>query len=138
LYELRIRDGDAALEPHAIETVPPNPQQHGAWTEAPDASKDGTLATFLSDRAVPFDYDLYVMGPGYTTPRPLHVTGIAHCTQNPRFAPDGKSVFFLAGTEENRGARAIYSLWRVNVNDGISDQIADSGLFTNSSRWRPR
>jgi hypothetical protein len=69
-------------------------------------------------------------------PRALGVTKLAPYNQNPRFAADGKSVLFLAGTDENRGGRAIYSLWRVNITDGKLEQVADSSLFTNPERWR--
>lgn len=81
---------------------------------------------------------MYVASFDHEAPVPLNVTRLAHYNQSPRFSADGKSVLFLAGTEENRGARAIYSLWRVSLADGKLDKIADSSLFTNPSRWRPR
>jgi Tol biopolymer transport system component len=64
-----------------------------------NVSNNGKLATFISDRAEPFQYDVYVMPLEGKTPIPLHVTSVAHYNQNPRFAADGKSVWFLAGTE---------------------------------------
>jgi Tol biopolymer transport system component len=95
------------------------------------------FAAFLSDRNVPFEYDMYVMSLDHKPPVALRITSLAHYNQNPRFSADGKSVFFLAGTDHNWGNRAIYSLWRVNIADGKLHKVADSRLFTDPESWRP-
>jgi Tol biopolymer transport system component len=137
LYELPLNDAADSV-PHPLEDVPEKTPQHGAWADEPNVSNDATMIAFLSDRQVPFEYDIYVMSLDRKTPVALHVTTLARYNQNPRFSADGKSVYFLAGTEQNWGNRAIYSLWRVNVTDGKLNKIADSDLFTSPARWRPR
>jgi Tol biopolymer transport system component len=137
LYELGV---DAAAQtPRPVEAVAASAERRGgAWATDLNVSHNQALTTFVSDREEPFQYDVYVMPWEGKTPLPLHVTTVAHYNQNPRFAADDKSVWFLAGTEQNRGSRPVFSLWRVNIADRKLEQVADSALFTNPARWRPR
>jgi hypothetical protein len=134
LYEL---DVDApALTPRPIEAVAAD-KHGGSWASDPDVARGGTLLTFISDRAEPFQYDVYVMSREDKTPLPLQVTTVAHYNRNPRFAADDRSVWFLAGAGQNRGSRPIFSLWRVTLADRKLERIAGSTLFTNPRRWAP-
>lgn len=134
LYEIEL---DASDTPRPVERPAATAKQGGAWAIDPDISSDGALTTFISDRAVSYQYDVYVMATD-GTPRPLHVTKVARYNQNPRFSSDDKSVWFLAGADWNSGGRPIFSLWRVGIEDWRVEQVADSGLFTHPSRWAPR
>jgi hypothetical protein len=93
---------------------------------------------FISDRQQPFDYDVLVMDVKTTAVRPLEITNISTYNQNPVYAPNNLRVLFLAGTEENRGSRAIFSLWSVGVDGKGAKQIADSALFTDPANWREK
>lgn len=117
---------------------PSDPQYFAVWGNDPRIAPGGERLVFISDRAGSFDYDLWVMGVDGTDPRPLHMTGISTYNQEPVFTPDGQGILFLAGAERNRGGRAIYSLWRVGADGKDPRRIADSGLFTDPNRWKPK
>ena len=67
----------------------------------------------------------------------LGVTNISRYNQHPAFLPDGRSLLFLAGTEENAASRAIFSLWQVDADGKNPRRIAESKLFTHPLRWKP-
>lgn len=134
LYEIEL---DASDTPRPIERQAATAREGGAWAIDPDITSDGALTTFISDRAVSYQYDVYVMAKD-ATPRPLHVTKVARYNQTPRFSSDDKSVWFLAGADWNGGGRPIFSLWRVDIANRKVEQVADSGLFTHPSRWASR
>jgi Tol biopolymer transport system component len=110
----------------------------GAWGSEPSVSTDGTSIAFISDRKVPYAYDVVIMNRDGTKPRSLGITSIANYNQSPRFHPEGKTILFLAGTETNAGSRAIYSLWQVDSDGKNPRRIADSGLFTDPLKWKPK
>ncbi len=110
----------------------------GAWASEPDVSADGNHIVFISDRIDPYHYDVFIMNLDGTNPKPLGVTTISRYNQNPVFMSDGKGVLFLAGTERNVGSRATFSLWQVDAEGKNPRRIADSGLFTNPSSWKPK
>ena len=108
----------------------------GAWASQMSVSRDGRLLTVLSDRETPYAYDVFVADSSGENAKPLHITNLGKYNGSPVIAPGGKSVYFLAGTEQNAHARAIFSLYRVDL-DGRTTKIASSGLFTDPGKWRP-
>ena len=107
LSELYEQGVDAAAKtPRPVEIVSASADRRGgAWATDPNVSHNQALTTFISDRTEPYQYDVYVMPWEGRIPLPLHVTTVAHYNQNPRFTADDKSVWFLAGTEQNCGSR---------------------------------
>ena len=85
-----------------------------------------------------FRYDVLVMNRDGSGTRPLGVTGISRYNKSPIFTPNGRTILFLAGTETGAGNRPIFSLWQVDVDGKNSRRIADSGLFTDPLRWKPK
>jgi len=109
----------------------------GAWATEPDVSKDGSIA-FISDRIEPFHYDVFIMNRNGTELKPVGVTQVSRFSNShPAFLPDGRSLLWLAGREENAGARPIYSLWKVDTDGKNPRCIAESMLFTHPLRWKP-
>src|SRR5207237_1212952 len=116
----------------------PTDGKYFAWASDPHVSSDGTRIAFFSDRANPYHYDVFIMNRDGTGSKPLGVTTISAYNGNAVITPDGRRVLFLAGTETGAGTRAIYSLWQVNADGKDPRLLADSGLFTNPLRWKPR
>ncbi len=110
----------------------------GSWANHPNISPDGLTVAFLSDRAKSFRYDLYLMKRDGTSVKPLAITEVSRYNSNPVFRPDGSGILFLAGTEWNASNRPIFSLWQVDVDGRNARRIADSGLFTDPLRWKPK
>jgi Tol biopolymer transport system component len=113
-------------------------RSYGSWGSDPSLSPDGRKIAFISDRNKPFAYDVCLADADGTHLRTLGITKVARYNRQPRFTPDGKSILFLAGTQTNRGSRAIFSLWRVDVDGRNAREVADSGLFTNPEKWKHR
>lgn len=112
--------------------------KRGAKTSHPHVSSDGHSVAFISDRIVPYEYDVFIMNQDGTDPRPLGVTKISRYNQNPVFLPGGKSLLFLAGTEWNAASRPIFSLWQVDADGKNPRCVAASKLFTHPLRWKPK
>jgi Tol biopolymer transport system component len=134
---LEIDDNDDS-SPTVLTPPDPKGDQGGAWASDPAVSPDGNRIAFVSDRAKPFHYDIFIMNRDGTEPPPLGVTSVSCYNGQPVFTPDGKSVMFLAGTEHNVGGRAIYSLWQVGADGKDPRRIADSDLFTKPMEWKPK
>jgi Tol biopolymer transport system component len=98
----------------------------------------GEQIAFIADLNSPFHYDVVLMATGNGQPRSLGMTSVSRYNQQPRFAPDGKSIYFLAGREWNNESRPIFALWQVGVDGKGAHEIADSDLFTNPQTWKPR
>jgi Tol biopolymer transport system component len=69
----------------------------GSFVHDPSLSADGTRFVILSDKANPFHYDLCLLqrdGSGFQA---LGLAGPAEkgAFEQPRFAPDGKTIFYL-------------------------------------------
>ena len=101
-----------------------------------DVSKDGKKLAFLSDRRRNYAYDIWVMNTNGSGAKPLGAVKNWTYNQHPVFAPDGKTVFFLAGTEDNAYSRPIFSLYKIKIG-AAPQRIAGSGLFTAPSKWKP-
>lgn len=101
-------------------------------------SPKGEQIAFIADLNSPFQYDVVLLPPGNAPPRSLGVTSVSRYNQQPRFAPDGKSIYFLSGTEWNYQSRPIFALWKVGVDGNGAHEVADSSLFTNPQKWKPR
>jgi Tol biopolymer transport system component len=116
------------------------PGEPGAavWAGDPHISRDGSTIVFLYLGAGDRGYDLRVMKRDGSDAKPLGITRVSNYNRLPVFLPDGKAVLFLAGTEENGFGRAIFSLWRVDVDGKNARRIADSGLFTDPQHWKPK
>jgi Tol biopolymer transport system component len=111
----------------------------GAWVGDPRISPVGQSIVFTAGGGIGggTPYDLYITKLDGADARPLGVSKVSKHHKNAVFLPDGKGILFLAGTEENNGGRAIYSLWRVDVDGKNARRVADSGLFTDPQRWKP-
>jgi Tol biopolymer transport system component len=113
------------------------PGDAAVWAGHATPAPDGRHVVIVSDRAEPYHYDLFVTDLDGANCRPLGVTAVSRFNQQPVVAPDGKGVYFLAGTEWNARNRPIYSLWRVDLAVGKPTQIAGSRLFTSPMSWSP-
>lgn len=116
--------------------VPLSSPGTGAIATEPNISRNGEKIAFLSDRRVPYEYDVCTMKTDGSDVNCLNVTKISHYNQQPTFFPNGKSILFLAGTKSNAGGRAIFSLWQVDIDGRNAKEIADSSLFTHPQRWK--
>ncbi|HEY7161394.1 MAG TPA: hypothetical protein VH815_09040, partial [Acidobacteriota bacterium] len=125
-----------AKTPNIIIPISSTDRNHGSFGSDPNISRDGKQITFITDRRVPFEYDVCIMKTDGSDINCLNVTRISHYNQQPTFLPDGKTILFLAGTDKNLGNRAIYSLWQVDTDGRNAEQIADSSLFTHPQRWK--
>ena len=131
-------DASGGQLPKPLTKDRPMVEKRGAWASGPDGSPDGSHIVFISDRVVPYHYDVFIMNWDGTNPWPLGVSNISRYNPSPVFMPDGKGVLSLAGTEWNAGSRALFSLWQVDTEGKKPRRIADSGLFTNPSSWKPK
>jgi Tol biopolymer transport system component len=113
-------------------------RRFGAWASQAGIAPDGKTIAFISDRAMSFRYDVFVMNRDGSGTRPLGITEISRYNKSPAFRPDGKAILFLAGTESGSGNRPIFSLWQVDVDGKNPRRIADSGLFTDPLHWQPK
>jgi Tol biopolymer transport system component len=104
----------------------------------PYVSKDRRKIVFISDLKKPYDYDVAIANRNGTSISLLNITRVGHYNDCPVFAHDGRSTYFLGGSETNAGSRAIYSLYQVGVDGRNLRKIADSGLFTDPLKWRPK
>ena len=109
---------------------------HGAWASDLAVSKDGKHLVFLSDRAEAYAYDIFTSQANGENPVPLHFAQTSRYNRSPVFARDGASIYVLAGTESNAHGRPIYSLFQVDLK-GKATCVADSGLFTHPTSWKP-
>jgi Tol biopolymer transport system component len=100
--------------------------------------RGGKHVAFIADLNTPFHYDIVLLHRGTVPPRALGVTNVSRYNRQPRFAPDGKSIYFLAGTEWNYQSRPIFALWKVGIDGKGAHEVADSSLFTNPRKWKPR
>jgi Tol biopolymer transport system component len=104
----------------------------GAWVSSPNIARDGERVVFVSDRARPFAYDLYVMKRDGSAARPLRITDTSRYNGQPVFLPDGTGIVFLGVAKSND----TYSLWRVDTDGKSPRQLADGGLFTDPLHWK--
>jgi Tol biopolymer transport system component len=147
LFTASLRDGPLAAQGYKVginagavaklDPAGPQDKAKGAWMSDLNGSSGSKMITFLADREQPYHYDIYVAGSGGELPRPLRVTKRTRYNQAPKFASDGQSIYYLAGTSRNIGSRAIYSLFRVDL-QGRIEEIADSELFTHPTEWMGR
>jgi Tol biopolymer transport system component len=126
---------DGSQKPKLLTAPPPAKARFAVWGSDPAVSMDEKLITFISDRSVPFRYDLYVMTSAGLDIRPLAITAVSKYNQCPVFLPGGQSIMFLAGTEWNASSRPIFSLWKVGLDGSKPSRIADSKLFTDPLHW---
>src|SRR5882724_81762 len=59
--------------------------KYAAWASQPDLSSDGKKLVVVSDRAVPYYYDLVLIDVDSGDTSPLATTGISHYNQQPLF-----------------------------------------------------
>jgi len=111
--------------------------KYAAWASQPDLSSDGKKLVVVSDRAVPYYYDLVLIDEDSGDASPLATTGISHYNQQPLFTPDGRRILFLAARQQNAGSRAIFSLWSIDIDGKNAKEIASSQLFTDPLKWSP-
>ena len=135
VFEVPV-DGSAA--PQAFGQLPASIGKCGAWSSEPELSPDGKAMVFISDRGSPYQYDLYLQETDANRARALSATSVSRYNSNPRFTPDGSHILFLAGTESNAGNRPIFSLWSIDVDGKNAKEIADSQLFTEPLKWKPK
>lgn len=103
-----------------------------------DIAQVGKQIVFISDRAQGCHYDVCVMVLDDSKAKALFAISFSRYKQEPTFPLDGKSIFFLAGVENNAGSRPIFSLCKTGMDGKNPQEIADIGLFTNPMKWKPR
>jgi Tol biopolymer transport system component len=135
LTDLYLAPSDGSQEPKLLTTPPPAGTKAGAWASGQSVSADGRLIAFVSDRLRSYNYDICLMSIGGADVRSLGVTTVSRYNQQPTFMPDGKSIMFLAGTENNASSRPIFSLWTVGIDGSKPVRIAESKLFTDPIHW---
>lgn len=98
----------------------------------PSLSADKKFVTFISDRADPFDFDVWVLriADGQTT----RITSNKSYNTSPIFTKDGKSIVFLS----DKGRKQRFELWQVNRADKKLERLADDKLFDDPLHWHPR
>ncbi len=126
---------DGKSPPSPFDPPPQGAEGFGAWASDVSYSRDGRKMTYISDRAKPFEYDVYVADSSGSNARALGFTSVSRYNQSPKFAPDGGSVYVLAGLESNSHSRPIFSLYQVDL-DGHASRIAGSELFTHPEKWK--
>ena len=129
-------DAQPPVPKNILGSPPPN-YPGGSWGGDPALSRDGKKVAFISDRAHPFQYDIWITTPNGDSPRPIGVTTVSPYNQNPAFLPDGRHLLYLAGTAQNAGSRYLFSLYEADSEGKTPPrQIADSGLFTDPLHWK--
>lgn len=103
-----------------------------------DFAPDGKKAVFISDRGKAFHYDVYVIALDGSEAKALNAISYSKYNKEPTFTPDGKSIYFLAGVESNAGSRPIFSLYKTDLEGKNPQEVADSGLFTDPMKWKPK
>ena len=122
-------DVSGATPPQVPAMDQPQTGRYAVWASEPCLSPDGTRIAFISDRKAAFHYEIFVADRDVANRIPLGITRVRRYNQRPIFAPDGKSIWFLAGPELGAGNRPKLSLWKVD-NDGANPrQIISSGLL---------
>jgi Tol biopolymer transport system component len=129
---------DGSAEPTEIPPQAPVGGTFGAWASDPGISPDGNSIVVISDRVTPYRYDLVMIDLTRSTATSLNATSVSTYNQNPVFSPDGKKIYFLAGTESNVRNQAVYSLWSIDLDGKNAREIADWRLFSNPLNWVPK
>ncbi|MBS1702388.1 MAG: PD40 domain-containing protein [Armatimonadetes bacterium] len=112
-------------------TVMPGTQdgyRGGAFASEAQISPDGTKMTFISDRAKPYEYDVYIADTDGSNPHRLELTKVSSYNQSPRFSADGQAVYVLAGMNQ-------VSLYWIDF-DGHTREVADSEMFSSPKTWK--
>jgi Tol biopolymer transport system component len=128
---------DGREKPRPVLDAPPPKRHIGAWASEPSVTRDGKRVAYLSDRAEPFAYDVIVWDPATKSRLPLRVTSVTRYNQNPVITPDGKAVYYLAGTDYNVSVRPVFSLYVVAA-DGKTPprRVAGPELFARGGAKR--
>ena len=98
-------------------------------------SPDGTMTAFARGRYAP-DYQIFI---GSTQSKAVRqLTRMKMGCFKPRFAPDGKSVFFQAESwPDGPSGVPKHSLWRIGIDGKNRSQIASYRLFDDPLKWKP-
>lgn len=106
------------------------PRQLASGSES-SSSRDGKKIVFISDRKVPFEYEVWIMNADGSSH--IQVTHNKSYNSNPVFTPNGKQIIFLSDPSRSKK----HELWQVDVNGKNLKRIADSKLFDNPTGWKP-
>ena len=128
---------DGSRKPELLTTPPitPTEPQYASWGSEPAVSADGNRLAFVSDRAKPFQYDIWVSGIDGADARPLGATLASRYNQQPMFLPGDKGVMFLANTNQSGERDFAFSLWTVAFDGTRPVRVAENTLFTDPMHW---
>ena len=105
--------------------------QNGHSAE-PVFTPDGKHIVYISDAAVPFDYEVWSMD--RDGGHPVQLTNEHSYLEHPLVTRDGKHFLVLADKE-----RAIrYDLYEFDIDGTHPHLLADSTLFDNPLHWKPK
>ena len=108
---------------------PPDALAKG-WMPCP--SPDGKWIAFISDRQIPYEYEIWLMRPDGSGLRQLTRTGLYK--QFSVFMPDSQHVLFLS--IPTRKFEHAYDLWSASLDGREPRLVADHTLFDHPMRWR--
>ena len=135
VFEVSVEGSDHPPKPAVPQ--PTTTGKYAAWAFEPNCSPDGKKIVVISDRAVPFHYDLVVIDVASGSAEVLGATSVSHYNSLPVFTPDGQRILFLAGAGQDTGSRPTFSLWSIGVDGKNAKKMAGSQLFTDPMKWSP-
>ena len=101
-------------------------------SSSPTFTPDGKHIVYVSDAAIPFDYELWSMD--YDGTHPVQLTNEHSYLENPIVTGDGKHILALA--DKNRASR--YDLYEFAIDGTHPRRVADNTLFDKPLYWKPK
>jgi Tol biopolymer transport system component len=96
---------------------------------APYCCAKGDRITFVDDRAVPYEYEVWTSRTDGTQRK--QITHLHSYIEHPVCAHKTKRILFLS--DPSRNGRP--ELWQVDLTSGNTTRLADAGLFLHPENW---